>query len=632
MPNVPTLRSSKTDGLLVTSLQDFRRTWPQLIIADLSAKILALVVLTPFVALLVKGFLATTATGVLTDGAILSFLVHPTGIAALLVVGTVSLGVFFFETGQLMVIGLGAVEDRRVTWLAALRHVLGRAPALLELAGAALLRLLLIALPFLGVIAGLCWLLLREFDIHYYLSEKPPAFKAAIAITVLLGTVMGLWIITRIAGWLLALPMVLFDGMGGRQSLKASKELIASRRRTITSWLVVWIGVFILLSALVNLIATRLGNALIPRDGSSWTLLLTGLGVILVASTLAHFAINVLATCLFPLVVVRFYCSACCPQTAPPVVSAAEVLGAKPVWKIPGKPILLCALVAMVLGFGAGYLLLRTQVQPNPCLIIAHRGGATAAPENTFASFEQGILDGAVWLEVDVQEDADGEVVVMHDRDFKRIGGKNLAVHEATKAELSTLDVGGYFADKYSDQRVPTLREVLEWAKGKVGLFIELKYYGYDQSLEAKVVDLVEQTGMISQVVIMSLAYDGVRKTAELRPEWTYGFLNMVSVGDLTRLDVDFLALSSKAASFSTIRRAHRQGMKVYVWTINDPVQMSVMMSRGVDGVITDNVTLARHVQQVRAKLTPLGRFIIWMAGESGLLNGMEHSSSKDDA
>jgi glycerophosphoryl diester phosphodiesterase len=117
-----------------------------------------------------------------------------------------------------------------------------------------------------------------------------------------------------------------------------------------------------------------------------------------------------------------------------------------------------------------------------------------------------------------------------------------------------------------------------------------------------------------------------------LRPDWTRGLLNTVSVGDLTRLDLDFLALNSAAASLSQIRRAHKRGMKVYAWTIDDPVQLSVMMSRGVDGVITDRPDVARQVLELRAQLSPAGRFIIWIAGETGLLRGAKESSAAEDA
>jgi glycerophosphoryl diester phosphodiesterase len=264
--------------------------------------------------------------------------------------------------------------------------------------------------------------------------------------------------------------------------------------------------------------------------------------------------------------------------------------------------------------------------------IIAHRGGAAVAPENTMAAFSRGIADATDWLELDVQENADGVVVIGHDRDYMRVAGVSLDVWQASNADLADLDVGSAFAPEFSDQRVPALREVLHLARGKAGLFIELKYYGHDVSLEQKVVDLVEETGMASEVVIMSLDYDGVRKTSALRPDWTYGFLNAVAIGDLTRLEVDFLALTADAASLPMIRRAHGRGMRLYTWTIDDPVQMWVMMSRGVDGIITNRVALAHQIKKARAQMTPLGRFIIWMVGESGLLSGKELSSARDDA
>ena len=124
--------------ILLDALRDLRRTWLQLTVADLMARVVAVAILTPLVGLLLKLFLATTATGVVTDEAIVSFLLHPTGLVALVVVASVSLAILFAETGQLMVIGLGAVEDRRVTWLDALRYAFRHAGGLLQFAGRAL--------------------------------------------------------------------------------------------------------------------------------------------------------------------------------------------------------------------------------------------------------------------------------------------------------------------------------------------------------------------------------------------------------------------------------------------------------------------------------------------------------------
>ena len=619
-------------SLLSDAVSDFRRTWPQLVLTDLFVRALSIVVLAPAVALLLRVFLATTATGVVSDAAIVGFLLHPTGMAALLVVGSVSLGLLFAETGQLMVIGLGASDNRRVTWLGAFRYAFGHVVELVRLAGSALPRLLLIAAPFLAAGGGLFLLLARQYDINYFLSQRPPEFLAAVAVWGLLLAAMGTLLIFRIAGWLLALPMVLFGGMGGKQALVASEAATAGQRRRFAGWLLGWFATAAIITAAVTFIVRVLGDLLVPYGGSNLTLLLAGLGALIVVHTLAGLLVAVIATTLFPLVLARLYRSLPDHGGLDDSLGAPSSLGDRASWEVPGKGILLLGAAALLLVVAGGYVAMRNLDAGESAQIIAHRGGAAVAPENTMAAFQRGITDGADWLELDVQEDADGVVVVNHDRDFMRVAGSDLEVWRATDAELANLDVGSHFGAAFADQRVPTLREVLELAKGKAGVFIELKHYGHDVNLEQKVVDLVEATGTAADIVIMSLEYDAVRKTAALRPAWTYGLLNAVAIGDLTRLDVGFLALTADAASYSMIRRAHARGMKVYAWTIDDPVQMTVMMSRGVDGIITDQVARARQVQQLRAQLTPLGRFIVWMAGEAGLLRGMESSSARDDA
>jgi glycerophosphoryl diester phosphodiesterase len=619
-------------SLFRDAVSDLRRTWPQLVLTDLFVRALGIVVLAPAVGLLLRVFLTTTATGVVSDAAIIGFLLHPTGMAALLVVGSVSLGLLLAETGQLLVIGFGAGEDRRVTWLGAFRYVFGHVVELVRLAGAALRRLLLIAAPFLAAGGGLFLLLARQYDINYFLSQRPPEFLAAVAVWGLLLAAMGTLLIFRIAGWLLALPMVLFGGIGGKQALAASEAATAGQRRRLAGWLFGWFATTAVIAAAVTFVVRVLGDVLLPYGSSNLKLLLAGLSALIVMHALANLLVAVIATTLFPLALARLYGSLVGYGGLDDSIGVPGSLGEKASWRVPGKGILLGSAATLLLVVGGAYAAMRSVDAGESAQIIAHRGGAAVAPENTLAAFQRGITDGADWLELDVQEDADGVVVVHNDRDFMRVANSDLEVWQATGAELANLDVGSHFGASFADQRVPTLREVLELAKGKAGVFIELKYYGRDVSLEQKVVDIVEATGTAADIVIMSLEYDAVRKTAALRPDWTYGLLNAVAIGDLTRLDVDFLALTADAATYSMIRRAHERGMKVYTWTIDDPVQMTVMMSRGVDGIITDQVARARQVQQLRAQLTPFGRFIVWMAGEAGLLPGMESSSARDDA
>ena len=619
-------------SLVKESLRDFRRTWPQLVLTDFLARILAVVIIAPVVGLLGKLFLWRTATGVVTDEAIVSFLLHPFGMASLVVMAAVTLGVLFAETGQLMVIAFGAVEDRRVTWLDALNYVYRRVVALVHLAGAGFVRLLLISVPFLAAGGGIYWLLIRTHDINYYLAQKPPEFKAAAVGIGILLTTLALIILRKIAGWLLALPMVLFERAGGRQALAASDAVTHPDRWKLTMWLLGWLVFSALLSMAVTTVVGWLGGMAVSHHNSNLAMLLIGLTLVIIIAGIANLAVSVLTTVLFPLLVVRLYRSMAGPGELRPAISTPGSLGDRASVKVPGKLVFAAAIAAAVLAVVGFSLAVDDPDWEDPTQIIAHRGGAWVAPENTMAAFERGIADGADWLELDVQEDADGTVVVAHDRDFMRAAGARLEVWQATQTDLADLDIGSSFAPEFADQRVPTLRQVLELAKGRAGVFIELKYYGHDVSLEKKVVALVEETGMTDDIVIMSLNYDGVRAAAALRPDWTCGLLNAVAIGDLTRLDVDFLALTANATTVPMVRRTHKRGMKIYPWTINDPVQMWVMMSRGADGIITDRVALAKRVKELRAEVTPVGRFIIWIAAETGLLRGMDESSSEDDA
>jgi glycerophosphoryl diester phosphodiesterase len=619
-------------SLLTDSLRDLRRTWPQLVLTDFLARALTVVIIAPAVGLLVKLFLWRETTGVVTDEAIVSFLLHPFGLTALVVVGAVSLGVLFIETGQLMVIGFGAVEDRRISWLDAFVYSYRRALGIVHLAGGAVVRLLLISAPFLAAVGGIYWLLARTHDINYYLARKPPEFTVALFGAGTLIAILGLIIISKIAAWLFSLPMVLFEGMSGKRALESSTATTHSHRLKLTLWLVGWLLATAVLSAAVTAAVGWLGRLMVSHDGSSLTVLVVGLGAVIIVSGLANLAVTVFTTVMFPLLVVRLYRLLAGPGELRPEIASTGSLGDRAAFRVPGKIVVAASLVALLVAVIGTSIAVDEPGWEDPTQIIAHRGGAFAAPENTIAAFERGIADGADWLEIDVQENADGVVVVEHDRDFMRSGGARLEVWQATNDDLADLDIGSSFAPEFSDQRVPTLRQVLELAKGRAGVFIELKYYGKQVNLEQKVVELVEETGMVSEIVIMSLNYDGLRKTASLRPDWTYGLLNAVAIGDLTRLEVDFLALTANATSLSMIRQTHTRDMKIYPWTIDNPVQMWVMMSRGVDGIITDRVALAHQIRELRAEVTPVGRFIIWIAGEIGLLRGTEKTSSETDA
>jgi glycerophosphoryl diester phosphodiesterase len=276
------------------------------------------------------------------------------------------------------------------------------------------------------------------------------------------------------------------------------------------------------------------------------------------------------------------------------------------------------AAVVTVLG-GVGITGLMKVDQDRPVAVIAHRGASGAAPENTLAAVVHAVEDQADWVEIDVQETSDGAVVVVHDSDFMKVAGNPLKVWDASLADLDAIDIGSWFDPALASERTVTLEEVLLEAKDKSGVVIELKYYGHDEDLEKRVIDIVEAADMVEQVKIMSLKADAVAKMRALRPNWNVGLLASASLGNMWDLDVDFLAVNSVTMSRQLVRGSQDVGKEVYVWTVNDGLSMSGMLSYGVDGLITDEPALARQVLADRKTLTGVERLVLGLAGRIGL-------------
>ncbi len=614
------------------AFRDFRTVWPQLLATDVFARTVTLVILTPLIGLLFRLFLTTTDTGVLSDQEILEFVFHPIGFSALILIGACSLAALFAESGALMVIGFGCHEDRGLSALNATIYVWRRVPQLVRLAAHSLLRLIVAVVPFAVGFMIIYLAFLARHDINYYLGERPPELWLAASLCAVLVLGLAVLWLRMIAGWIVALPMVLFESSPPTAALAGSRRIIDNQAWRITAWLAMWLAAFVLISVLLTGAVGFLARLLIPELGSSLVSIAAGLGVVLVVSAFGNLALSTVTTLGFSLSVTRLYRMVSEHGRLQPPMAARGSLGDRSAIRRRSLYDLCGAVMIVVLVSGGAIFLAESIDGPDQVEIIAHRGASGAAPENTVAAFEAAVRDGADWIELDVQENAEGTVVVQHDSDFMRAAGVDLKVWSATAADLAVIDVGSWFDPRFSDQRVPTLSQVLELLKGKAGVVIELKYYGHEQDLEQRVVEIVEAAGMAAEVSVMSLEYAGAARTRALRPAWRVGVLSTVSAGDLTRLDVDFLALNGAAATPLMIRKAHKKGMDVYVWTVNDPIQMSVMMSRGVDGVITDEPAHARRVLQAREELGPFGRLLVWIGGETGLLRVPTSASNADDA
>lgn len=617
-------------GLLAVG--DFRRTWPQLFLLSLVSRIGVALVLLPALGLVLRLVLGGQGRAALSDEEIVFFFFSPAGIATLVVLGGAFVGVALLEVAGLMVIGCGATESRRVAWYAALRFVLHRLAAIFRLGARLVVSVLLPSAPILALVGGVFWLFLRDYDINYYLTNRPPEFLWAGGICGVLVAALGILLLVRVLGWAYALPSLLFEGQSPRAALRESTANARGRRRVLFGWLVGWLSAGWLAAVAGTWTLGLIGRLVVPQGSESVSLVAFTIGAVGVLSIAINVLLSFVSASFFALIIVRLYRRDSSLGPLDGWMAEAGTLGEGVEIRSRGRRVLWGGVAALAAAAVAAVILVSSLRLEDHAVVIAHRGAAAHAPENTMASVRMATEDGADFIEIDVQETADGDVVVFHDSDFMKTAGNPLKIWEARRSDLAAIDIGSWFNPTFADERVPTLEEVLLAVRGSAKVNIELKYYGHDDDLERKVIDIVERTSMTPHVVLMSLKYDKVRKIRSLRPDWTYGLLTTVNLGDATRFDVDFLAVNVSAASRGFVRRAHSAGREVYVWTVNDPFAMSAMMSRGVDGVITDDPGLARRVLEIRSELSPVERLLVGIGTEVGVFSMPTPQAAEDDA
>ena len=572
-------------------------------------RLLAWALIAPALAGLVNLAVSLSSQSALTDQDIARFLLTPGGFVAAVAVLSVLL------VAQVLGFALMAAVlrvDAPSRWQAAgaaLRLVAGRLHAVLIFACLFVLRVLLLSLPFVlvGLFAAARYL--SDYDINYYLSNRPPEAVTAGLIIAALGLAMILLLLGRLSGWALALHLVLFDGAPAAASFSQSTARMRGARLRLVLELLLWFAIRLALLAALGLLAglalrlAPIGEGAALRRVLTVSVLVLGLWMLL-AEIVAGVALGALAA----LIGAHF-------GGAPVPVSPTADGPARSRWGIVALG--LAALAGLGLWLGSALLAnVRTE---DRVMIIAHRGAAGSRPENTLASVEKGLEDGADWIEIDVQETADDEIVVVHDSDFMKLAGVDLKVWDATLEDLAGIDIGSWYDPAYGAERTPLLRDVLERARGRSKVLIELKYYGHDEDLENRVIGIVEAAGMADQVATMSLSYPAVQKMLALRPDWRSGVLAATAVGDLAGLEGDFVAVNAGTASPRLARAVAEQGKDLYVWTVNDPLEMSRMISMGADGLITDEPALARQVLAARAGLNTAERLVLWVTQTLGL-------------
>jgi glycerophosphoryl diester phosphodiesterase len=255
--------------------------------------------------------------------------------------------------------------------------------------------------------------------------------------------------------------------------------------------------------------------------------------------------------------------------------------------------------------------------------VCGHRGAAGVAPESTLISFKRALEDGADYLELDVQEDRDGNILILHDSTLQRTTNGKGKVKRWSLNDLKGLDAGYWFTQDggrsypYRGQQIgiPTLEEFFS-ALPQARAIVEIKRAG--SGMVQKLVDTVLRYGKEDQLLLASEKDDIMdqvraeiaRRDLRMPTGLSYGeirsFMNWVWAGRNGAFESPGQALQIPCTyagwtliTDQTVQAAHDVGLEVHAWTINDTDEMKRLLDLGVDGIVTDYPSRLRDLRSL---------------------------------
>lgn len=230
-------------------------------------------------------------------------------------------------------------------------------------------------------------------------------------------------------------------------------------------------------------------------------------------------------------------------------------------------------------------------------MVMAHRGDSVSAPENTLPAFQKAIDKGADAIELDVQMTKDGTIIVLHDSSLKRTTGVNKKVWEVTYDEIKNLDNGSFYSSQYKYTTIPKLDRTLKYCKGKAYLNIEIKRTGHDDGIVEKTLEIIAANHFENECDITSQDYETLEEVKKLNPDIYTVYTTRLSGGMVTKLKAaDAFSIQENSVNAGLVRYLRKNGKGIYVWTVDDSININKMLDLNVDAIITNNVSLAENL------------------------------------
>ncbi|MFS0879225.1 glycerophosphodiester phosphodiesterase [Metabacillus niabensis] len=228
-------------------------------------------------------------------------------------------------------------------------------------------------------------------------------------------------------------------------------------------------------------------------------------------------------------------------------------------------------------------------------LVVAHRGAAGYAPENTMAAFRKAVELKADFIELDIQMSKDGELVVIHDPTVDRTTNGVGEIRNLTYNEIKQLDAGKWFHKNFSGEKVPTLQEVLTEFSGKISFLIEIKNPNLYPEIVEKLTNILSEKQQTNDIIVQSFDFELLEKVHQQLPTLKLGLLvkyrihgiSNVQLKDWSKL-VQYINPNKALITKNLVKRIHSYKMRVMPYTVRDKKSIKGLLDSKIDGVITD--------------------------------------------
>lgn len=539
-----------------------------------------------------------TGYNYLTIENILNFILNPITIIFLLFIIIFLTMVTIFDISTLIIIFDSSYKNKKISVMDSIKISLSKCKNIFKLKNISVAILVLFIIPFLNI--GVTSNVITSIKIPEFIMDFINANKTLSIIF----SLFYLFLLSILSKWLFSLHYMVIEGKSFKSARKSSKNLIKGNR--LKDIIIVFLyqlisGISYILFLIIGIFILYILNMILGRIFVIKSILLTIIWIFILIPLIIFITIS---TGIGYSVISALYYKHKIDKNEKLININYEE---KKIIKKNNKKLKYAILVLSIISIFGGSLLTYQIVTGKTNLnientkkmeITAHRGASIKYPENTMAAFRGAKKMGADWIELDVQQTKDKQIVVSHDTNLNRVTGINKDIIDMNYSEIKKLDAGSFFDKKFKGEKIPLLKEVLEFAKkNNIRLNIELKPTGKEKDFEKQVVDLIKEYNFQDRCVVTSQVYSVLKKVKKYDKNIKTVYVMSIAIGKITDAKyADAFSIEATNVTETQVSRVHNAGKEVYAWTVNKEESINKMIDMNVDNIITDNIKLGKEL------------------------------------